>query len=706
MPSRSRIRTQLARLLPKGLAARLTLTIVMTNLVVLLSALVFIALAVRVYVPTLRESYAQAALSQISQGLDDQAAAIDISLTPFETSQRMRDAGLSASLPDDLVATLDAYARRIGAIAVVFTDNSGNPLYSYGQPEDVAVLQSALPNLLSSLGPGALRIGGLAAVAASRPIVGTGTGEPAGSIAVAREFVPAELHLSGSLSLGHPEGSTLRPDDAHVIESPPFNDVNLGSTADGFFVEAEVPGVDGRPAATLEYDAGVALLPEMASFWTLALAGLAGALVFGTVVGLLVARAIARPIVDVATRMETYGADAREGRHVEHVPEDALLPLEFNLLQESLFRAFTDLAEHQEALARATAEAEAANAALDVAVHDSLEGKVVVSDGVVTLVNPAAAAHLGLPPIGKDASAVDLFSSEEMETEDGEPIDPNTLLDRSMTQPQTLRVLASGRSARWIELRSVPHDTGQHMLLITTRDITEQRRLDDLRNEILGLVSHDLRAPLTVMTGYLDLLARQTDDPTMTKAVTSAQRSAYRMQELLEDLLSATRAEEMFAPTELARVSLRELAEEIVVSFQHTSPHDLKLAAESDGVVMGEEKRLRQVMVNLITNAMKYSPTDTAIDITLGCDAHTVVLAVEDRGPGVPETERERVFERFARLSPEDGSRHPGVGLGLYIVRAIVESHGGKVNVESREEGPGARFVVSLPLARPIDDHR
>jgi two-component system OmpR family sensor kinase len=118
-------------------------------------------------------------------------------------------------------------------------------------------------------------------------------------------------------------------------------------------------------------------------------------------------------------------------------------------------------------------------------------------------------------------------------------------------------------------------------------------------------------------------------------------------------------------------------------------------------LVLGEEKRLRQVLVNLVTNAFKYSPEPAPIEVQVTCDDSHVFLRVVDHGPGVPAEERDRVFERFARL--DGGSARPGLGLGLYIVRIISENHGGCVRVEETPGG-GATFVVELPLAGWVVD--
>jgi len=191
-------------------------------------------------------------------------------------------------------------------------------------------------------------------------------------------------------------------------------------------------------------------------------------------------------------------------------------------------------------------------------------------------------------------------------------------------------------------------------------------------------------------------------DEQRVKAIDAARRNAARMADLLEDLLSATRAQELLAPSELVPTPLCTLADEVVGSLGPThSERKLLLESECDPVVLGEEKRLRQVLVNLVTNAYKYSPDTHPIQVRVRCDEVNAYLEVIDHGPGIPEDEREHVFERFTRL--ENGIGRPGVGLGLYIVNIISRNHGGSVSVEETPGG-GATFVVQLPLAGRMVD--
>lgn len=703
MRKNDRTSGMIARALPKRLSTRFALTVVLTNLVAVLLAIAFMLVAIRFITPELEDEAVSTVLGTIDQAVREQAAAADSSAAIFGVSTRLHEAALSGTMPEDLSRTIDAYAQTVGASAIVFMDARDQVIYSSGDVIEVDRLRAALVARGASMWePGAIDLGGTLNVTASRSITGPDdAAEGAGWFAVAIPLHTEGLFSNARFEIAAPDAPSRDTGESRVVDDPRFDDSSVSSSDGTLHLEAEIPGVDSRTAATAIYEGGLVVDPLVMNLGLWGLAAAIVASVIGLGVGLAVARAIVRPIEDLADHMGRRGGDTIAGRIPAAVDHDEVLPLEIANLIEVFDSTFTDLSEHQAALALAKENALATKATLDIAFVDSLDGKILVTDGVVALMNPSASTHLGLradEALGVKPEA--LFVSACLLDENGEPLDTGVLLADSVKRAVVVQLKPAGRGARWIEIHTVIHEHDGDTLLVSTRDVTEERRIDELRNEIVGLVSHDLRAPLTVIAGYLDLMNHDIDAESRVKAISSAQRSAARMQDLLEDLLAATRAEEMFSPTELGRVALREMAEEIVASFQHTSSHQLRLAATCTGEVLGEEKRLRQVLVNLVTNSMKYAPETSRIDVGLTCENGTVVLAVEDMGLGVPESERDKVFDRFTRLASEDGTKKPGVGLGLYIVRAIVESHGGSVVVTGRLDGlPGARFEVTLPAA-------
>ena len=219
-----------------------------------------------------------------------------------------------------------------------------------------------------------------------------------------------------------------------------------------------------------------------------------------------------------------------------------------------------------------------------------------------------------------------------------------------------------------------------------------------LHGETLSLVAHDLRAPLTIIMGYLDLLEQPLDEERRRQALDGARSSTQHMNELVNDLLRTSCSNSGLAPESLRPVAMSDVARETVSWFRQACGRDIQLDAPDAGLTLGEEKRLRQALMNLVDNAVKHSPIDSTILVSVHCDNGHVICAVEDDGPGIPKAQREMIFERFTRLG-SDEVKPPGVGLGLHIVQAIAENHGGRIRVEDATESSGARFILDLIAA-------
>ena len=229
------------------------------------------------------------------------------------------------------------------------------------------------------------------------------------------------------------------------------------------------------------------------------------------------------------------------------------------------------------------------------------------------------------------------------------------------------------------------------MLQALSASREEQEAMLVRQREFVADASHELRTPLTSVLANLDFLA-ETLDGEQGEAATSALRSSRRMRRLVQDLLLLARADARRAaphePLDLGQVVLEAASELEPVTDSHEivvdAPH-----VEVDGA----RDELHRLVLNLMENAIKHTPQGTRVRVAVAERDGDVVLSVEDDGPGIPEDLRGRVFERFVRGS---GDRGGSFGLGLSIVRAVAESHGGVVTLDS-EEGRGTRFEVTLP---------
>jgi PAS domain S-box-containing protein len=232
-------------------------------------------------------------------------------------------------------------------------------------------------------------------------------------------------------------------------------------------------------------------------------------------------------------------------------------------------------------------------------------------------------------------------------------------------------------------------------------DLTERRQAERQKDEFLGVVSHELKTPLTAVLGALDLLEEQHAaglSPAARQMVAIAQQNGERLRRLVEDILDADRLRSgtltmRREPLQLAAL----LAEALAAHEPYAAAFGVRLRLEPPAtgtVVTADRDRLLQVLANLLSNAVKFSGRGSEVTARAGCDAGRAWIEVEDRGPGIPESFRDRMFERFAQAGAASARATVGTGLGLYITRQLVEAMGG--TIELRPSG-ATTFRVELP---------
>ncbi|MCS7177937.1 MAG: ATP-binding protein [Anaerolineae bacterium] len=243
-------------------------------------------------------------------------------------------------------------------------------------------------------------------------------------------------------------------------------------------------------------------------------------------------------------------------------------------------------------------------------------------------------------------------------------------------------------------------------IIANVRDITRFREADRLKSTFVSVVSHELKTPVATILGYAETLARpdaQWDTETVRELAGVIREEAQRLDRLITDLLDASRIQAGALPLKREEVDLEMLAHRVVHRFQsQTDRHDIAVRFPSNfPLVVGDPLRLEQVLNNLVSNAIKYSPEGGRIRIRGEARPDEVIVSVSDEGIGIPATEQGRIFDPFYRVDETSVRQAGGVGLGLYLARAIVEAHGGRIWVES-EPGKGSTFSFSLP--RPSAD--
>jgi signal transduction histidine kinase len=220
------------------------------------------------------------------------------------------------------------------------------------------------------------------------------------------------------------------------------------------------------------------------------------------------------------------------------------------------------------------------------------------------------------------------------------------------------------------------------------------RELDELKNTFVAAISHELRTPLTTIIGFSSILEPHVDDEGA-EFLTLIQRESVHLESLISNLLLTSNIEAGALELRDAPIDLAEVIDEAVDLLRRLHPErDFRVEVAGPLPMRGDDARLRQVLTNLLQNAVKYSPEEGSITVIAGLSDDGIELEVVDRGPGIPHRHRETVFERFRR---GDDHSVQGTGIGLYLVRELVEGHAGSVRVEDGPGGVGARFVIELP---------
>lgn len=235
------------------------------------------------------------------------------------------------------------------------------------------------------------------------------------------------------------------------------------------------------------------------------------------------------------------------------------------------------------------------------------------------------------------------------------------------------------------------------------QDITPLK-LERLREEFISVVTHDLRTPISVISGFAEFLNRRAEKQEMNvpekRAIEGIRTSTRRLNRMVQDLQDASRIEAHRLALEKQKVDISTLVRDVVDRLSGLlAPHPVRLEVPPvPSMVEVDPERIEQVLINLLTNAAKYSPPESEIVVGVEAGPSEVVVYVRDRGQGIQPEDIPKLFSRFYRTREARASGHEGLGIGLYISKGLVEAHGGRIWVESKP-GEGSKFYFSLPLA-------
>ena len=243
-------------------------------------------------------------------------------------------------------------------------------------------------------------------------------------------------------------------------------------------------------------------------------------------------------------------------------------------------------------------------------------------------------------------------------------------------------------------------DLDMYMLMVAT-DITEQVKTAKAKQEFFANASHELKTPLTAISGYSEILSMgKPSEKQLAKCSSEIQDNALRMKRLIDEMLQLSKMDSQSSGITKEEISLRNLCEETIDELRIIAKkNNITIKIDGESMVFGNYKELMMLVKNLVSNAIKYNKPDGEVSVTIEDNEDSVVLKVQDNGIVISKENQEKIFERFYRVDESRGTLAAGessTGLGLSIVKQVVEDHKGTIKVE-RELGKGTAFIITLP---------
>ncbi|RKG82109.1 response regulator [Corallococcus exercitus] len=366
------------------------------------------------------------------------------------------------------------------------------------------------------------------------------------------------------------------------------------------------------------------------------------------------------------------------------------------------------VAERTQALSAASAEARASDARKAAILEASPDGIVVLDESArVAEFNPAAAAHFHLPSaraVGADFLSLALPAT--LPAAQREAVHAALLQGSGAARVETPCLRADGDVFPAELTFARVHADGPPRTTVFVRDLTERKAVERMKNEFVSTVSHELRTPLTSIRGSLGLLENGIVGelpPQALDMVRIARTNTERLIRLINDILDLEKMESGMLELKLQPQTAQDLVEATLAGVQGVAEAaHVTLRSDVEGApqVKGDRDRLIQVLTNLVSNAIKFSPQGASVVVAAGLTVDgRVRFSVTDQGSGIPEEKLPRLFGRFQQLDASDTRSKGGTGLGLAISQAIVEQHGGRIDVSS-PPGQGATFHFTLEALR------
>ncbi|MGD2068470.1 MAG: ATP-binding protein [Gemmatimonadota bacterium] len=465
-----------------------------------------------------------------------------------------------------------------------------------------------------------------------------------------------------------------------VVESretgrPAFAERTSATIGQGLLYAAVPATFDGRPvtlrlAAPMEETEATVARSQRAVAYT----GLLS-LVFALLVAYALSRGLARPLVHLSARAGLlaegdFGQRAPRNTSVTELDE---LSVAFNRLAEELQARLAELGRERDEM----------RALIDTMA----EGVIALTDDARILrTNRAARELLRIPAPAEFAPVGSIIRHPEL----------REVLEASVTRATQARELQLGDRHFIVASRML--DKGG--AVTTFLDVTEIRRLEQVRRDFVANASHELKTPLTSIRGFAETLLEGEPPPDLRgRFLESIRQNTLRLQRLVDDLLDLSRLESGGWVARIVEVDVADVAESVWRDFgEEAEPRDVAFGVVGQGVAMADRQGLEQIFRNLLENALRYTPSGGAVEVRIVHRDRAVEVEVSDTGIGIPSRALPRIFERFYRTDTSRARDVGGTGLGLSIVRHLVGAMGGDVEAES-ELGQGTTIRFSLPGA-------
>ncbi|MDR0293023.1 MAG: cell wall metabolism sensor histidine kinase WalK [Oscillospiraceae bacterium] len=478
---------------------------------------------------------------------------------------------------------------------------------------------------------------------------------------------------------GSGDGIDLTPNILTAINGGIGYEQRMG---DSFFdCAVPVTGFEGGAFDYIVYvrDSKQGLIAQSRSLFFVILQAMTLGLTFSLLLSLLLSKTMTTPIENLthgAARMAA--GDFTEKLEVHSRDEIGTLTQAFNHMAGVLQKSLRDVEGERDKLST-------------LFLHMTDGVAAFSHDGELLHVNLAAPRLLGLREGRELTYAV---FEETVPFAEAAALRPPDFITRDMSAGQ-----------RGLRLYIVPfgHGGAESGLMAVIHDVTEQNRLEELRREFVSNVSHELRTPLTGIKSYAETLMEPEDLPpeTIRQFASVIVDEADRMTRLVRDLLTLSSFDYGKTNWHVADFDISELLRRIYDMLRmeaKTFKHRLSLSlGRLPEKISGDRDRIEQVLINLIINAIRYTPEGGRIDIEADSEPEAVVISVRDNGIGIPEEDLPYIFERFYRVDKARSRSMGGTGLGLAIAKEIMDSHGGSINVQSRQ-GEGTSVTLTLPL--------